>query len=76
MRDSDQGRVEGLLMALLVCEKNKKNPKKIQGELVEIIHKAGIEIANRAIECIAFDFAYWEKNHNSKAYRARVRSES
>ena len=62
MNDKENGRVEGLLIAMLVCERYKRNPKKIPGALAAIVRKAGIEVARNAIDRIAFEAAYWEKH--------------
>jgi hypothetical protein len=55
MNDFNDGQVEGVMIALLVAERHKRNPKRIQGELVKMLQQVGSNVAHRAIERITFD---------------------
>jgi len=66
MNDKENGRVEGLLIAMLVCERYKRNPKKLPGALADIVRKAGIEVARNAIDRIAFEASFWEKHPGTR----------
>jgi hypothetical protein len=63
MNDFNDGLVEGVMIALLVAERHKRNPKLIQGELVKMLQQVGSNVANNAIDRIASQAKFWSRNH-------------
>ena len=66
MNDLESGTAQGLMMALLVCEKNKKHPQAIQPEITQMLRNVSITIADRAIDRIAVDVRCWEKQNGGR----------
>jgi hypothetical protein len=51
------------MIALLICEANKKHPQRIQPELVKILQKVSIDVASAAIDRISVDAGAWARHH-------------
>jgi hypothetical protein len=60
MNDCDNGRVDGLSIALFIAEKNRKNPKRIEASLVEVLRDLVTEIGYDRINLIQFN-ARWDR---------------
>ena len=63
MNDRTEGAVEGLMIALLICEMNKKHPQRIQPEIVKILQNVSVIVAQGAIDRISFDADWWATHH-------------
>lgn len=55
MREVTCGRVEGLMIALQIAEKNKRSPQRIQAEIGKVLRNVSVEVAANAIENIAIE---------------------
>lgn len=62
MKDRDEGLVEGVMIALLIAERHKRNPGRIQAELVKMLQEVSTNVAQNAIDRIAFDAQTWSNN--------------
>lgn len=62
MNAANMGRVEGLMVCLLIAERNKKHPQRIQPEILKILENLSVDIGQMSIQTINFDAKYARAN--------------